>query len=361
MSEPDHSTSAPSSPEDTLVELATACGFDRVGFAPPAVGPEGERFQEWLRRGFHGQMDYLAREPQRRFDPAVTRPWVRSVVALAVDYHTDHPLSIEVPDDADRGWISRYAWGRDYHDVIEKKLKALARELEPHPTLGGRYHYYVDHGPVMEKAFAARAGLGWQGKNTMLVHPRAGSWFFLALLLTDRDFRPSEPVADHCGSCRRCLDACPTNAFVEPYVLDATRCISYLTIETSDPVPEEHREATGFHVFGCDLCQDVCPFNRKAPFTQESEFEPRAGLVHPQLADLEADDEQAFRARHTKSPLKRRKHAGLALTLNSASHRKSQKNFPAPAETRALRIPRNRPQLPETTKEPPPATPAREK
>ncbi|GMV39698.1 MAG: epoxyqueuosine reductase [Myxococcales bacterium] len=301
--------------------LALEAGFSRVGIAP--VGPlaAGPRFVEWLRRGYQGEMDYMEREPERRADPRGARGWARSAIALALDYHTDHPLSVDVPDDRDRGWISRYAWGRDYHYVALKRLRALESTLNAHAETRGRHHWYVDTGPLLEKPLAALAGLGWQGKNTLLIHPKAGSWFFLAFLLSDLELVPDAPMPDLCGTCTRCLDACPTAAFPEPGVLDARRCISYLTIEQEGDIPAEHRGGVGRHVFGCDICQDVCPWNRKAPTVDEPDFEPRPGMFHPRLDALLALDEEGFRDAFTRSPVKRRKAAGLRMSVASAMRR----------------------------------------
>lgn len=306
----------------TLVKtLAIEAGFSRVGIAP--VGPlaDGPRFIEWLRRGYHGEMDYLERDPDRRTDPRGARDWARSVIALALDYNTDQPLSTDVPDDPDRGWISRYAWGRDYHYVALKRLRALEAALNERDETRGRHHWYVDTGPLLEKPLAVLAGLGWQGKNTLVIHPRAGSWFFLAFLLSDLDLQPDEPMGDLCGTCTRCLDACPTEAFPAPGVLDARRCISYLTIELEGDIPAEHRDGVGRHVFGCDICQDVCPWNRKAPIAAEPDFAPRPGMFHPRLDVLEALSEDRFREVFTRSPVKRRKFEGLAMNVRSARGR----------------------------------------
>ena len=299
-------------------ELALAAGFSRVGVAPVGPLPDGPRFLEWLRRGLHGEMDYLAREPERRLDPRGARAFGRSVIALALDYHTDHPLSTEVPVDPARGWISRYAWGRDYHYVALKRLKVLEASLNARPDTRGQHHWYVDTGPLLEKALAARAGLGWIGKNTLLIHPKAGSFSFLAFLVSTLELVPDEPLPELCGTCTRCLDACPTAAFEGPWVLDARRCISYLTIEQPGDIPRELRGGVGRHVFGCDVCQDVCPWNRKAPTSGDPDFAPREGLFHPRLVELAGLTEDDFRVLFSRSPVKRRGHEGLKMNVRSA-------------------------------------------
>ncbi len=264
-----------------ITKLAKELGFDLCGVARVEAFPELAHFEEWLARGYAGEMNYL--EDPRRRNPALIQENLRSAVVCALNYNTNFPYSVDVAaakTHEPRGWISRYAWGRDYHEVVWEKLNALAaflREQFPGPFA---FRAYADTGPVAERLFAKHAGLGWLGKNTLLLNESLGSWFFLGVILTTLDLTPSlapaeAPPADLCGNCRQCLDACPTGALVEPYVLDARRCISYLTIEFRGNIPEEFREAMGRHVYGCDICQDVCPFNRKAPVTISAEFQPR--------------------------------------------------------------------------------------
>jgi epoxyqueuosine reductase len=264
-------------------ERASGLGFSLCGVAPLERFPEHAAFEEWLERGYGGAMGYLT-DPRRR-DPARVLAGARSVIVCALNYNTAHPYSIEAAawdgGGEPRGWISRYAWGRDYHEVLWERLNALAEALrerfpEPHESRA-----YADTGPIAERLFAKYAGLGWLGKNTLLLNKKMGSWFFLGVIVTTLELAASlapyeMPPADLCGNCRRCLDACPTGAFVEPYVLDARRCISYLTIELRGSVPEEFREAIGNNVYGCDICQEVCPYNRKAPVATISDFEPRS-------------------------------------------------------------------------------------
>lgn len=311
-------------------QIAQSVGFHRCGIAPVGPFPDHERFREWIRGGYAGEMAYLSKDVDGRLDVKKRREWVRAVIVLATDYHTQHPKSTEVPHDPTKGWISRYAWGTDYHDVLEGMLKAYVNRLNEVPSLQGNHRYYVDHGPILEKVYAKYAGLGWIGKNTMLIHPKRGSYHFLAVILTDLELTADEVIPDRCGSCTRCLDACPTDAFVQPYLLDARRCISYWTIEQKGAIPDEMREAIGFHIFGCDVCQDVCPWNRKVSPTGVSMFEPRPGLFHPRLDDLATMTEETFRTKLAKSPIKRRKYAGFLLNIESVKKRRTKINWIAP-------------------------------
>jgi len=262
---------------------AKELGFDLSGVVSARDFPELEYMQEWLARGFAGEMKYLS-DARRRTGYAAF-PGLRSVIVCALNYNTNVPRSTEVPRLPDncepRGWISRYAWGDDYHEVVQEKLGELMSAMREHFEEPFEARVYADTGPLHERVFAKYAGLGWVGKNTLLLNQRLGSWIFLGAILTTLDLTPtleqgSLPPPDLCGSCRRCIEACPTQAFVEPYVMDARRCISYLTIELRQAIPEELRDPIGNHVFGCDICQDVCPWNRRAPETGHEEFEPRS-------------------------------------------------------------------------------------
>lgn len=261
---------------------AKSLGFDLCGVVREEQFPELARTEEWLARGYAGEMKYLA-DPRRR-EPASVMPGIRSVIVCALNYNTDLPRSTDVPPATDagdpHGWISRYAWGADYHQVLQGKLTALSGAMRAHFDAPFEARVYADTGPLQERILAKYAGLGWLGKNTLLLNQRLGSFIFLGAILTTLDLAPTLedgalPPPDLCGNCRRCIDACPTGAFVEPYVMDARRCISYLTIELRDSIPEEFREAMGRHVFGCDICQDVCPWNRRAAATTEEEFRRR--------------------------------------------------------------------------------------
>jgi epoxyqueuosine reductase len=268
----------------------------------PAAPPEhGAALRRWVEAGHAGTMGYLSRRLEERLDPARVLPGARAAVCVALNYYQG--------ESEDTSWrpIARYAWGRDYHDVIGPRLERLAAHLTE--AAGARSRGYVDTGPVLERDLAARAGLGWIGKNTMLLHPTLGSWFFIGVLLTTADLVADAPLADRCGSCRACLDACPTGAFVAPYVLDARRCISYLTIEHRGEIdPALHRGMAGWQ-FGCDVCQDVCPWNRKAPTTRHPELVPDA--AYPGAAAVSTMDDAAIREAFRGSALLRAKPAGL--------------------------------------------------
>jgi epoxyqueuosine reductase len=288
--------------------LALEAGFDLAGVADAAAPRELAYFAQWVARGHAGDMAYLTGQVGKRGDVRAAFPWARSVVSVALQYDTPHPYSTEAPPG--RGWLSRYAWGDDYHDVmkamLDRVVEALRAEAGPFEA-----RTYADTGPIVERAYAAAAGLGAWGKNTCLLHPEHGSWFFLGEAVTDLALEPDAPRPDMCGTCTACLDACPTGALTAPYVLDATRCISYLTIEVKGAIPEDRREGVGRHVFGCDVCQDVCPWNRRRRRRGPAAFEPRPGAVAPELGALAALDDKAFRERFRRSPVKRAKRRGL--------------------------------------------------
>ena len=290
-----------------LKSAAAQLGFARSG-ACPAVGPAGlVRFDEWLAAGYAGEMRYL---PDRRTayeHPRHVLDSVRSVLVLAFDYRTVEP-SMSQPG---QGRVSRYAWGSDYHDLVHERLQRLREHclaLAPAAQVRG----VIDTAPLLERDLAQLAGLGWIGKNTLLLNKQAGSYFFLAALLTDLelDYDLSHE-ADHCGTCTACLDACPTDAFVAPYVLDARRCISYLTIESRQPIPRELREEMGDWLFGCDVCQEVCPWNRHAPKVDEPALQPLGGQTTVELTSLFELDDEAFRRRFRHTPLWRPKRRGI--------------------------------------------------
>lgn len=297
-------------------------GFDLVGIARADAPAELAFFAQWVADGHAGEMGYLSRQVARRSDLREAFPWARSIVCVGLQYDTDHPYSTEAPED--RGWISRYAWGDDYHDVMKTMLDRVVDGLQED---AGEFESrtYVDTGPIVERAWAAAAGLGAWGKNTCLLHPEHGSWFFLGEIVTDLELEPDTPRTDMCGSCTACLEACPTGALPAPYVLDSRRCISYLTIELRGTLPEDRREDLGRHVFGCDICQDVCPWNRKRRATGAAPFEPRADAYAPSLVDLARLDDEAFRERFRKSPVKRTKRRGLlrnvAVALGNSKDR----------------------------------------
>jgi epoxyqueuosine reductase len=288
---------------EALTSEARALGFDCVGVTgPDATTDAGRHFRAFIDAGGHGDMDWLAANPERRADPRVLWSDVRSIIMLGVNYGPDeNPLAILAQ--RTRGAISVYAQGDDYHDLIKKRLKGLARWLVT--TAGGEVKVFVDTAAVMEKPLAQAAGLGWQGKHTNLVSREFGSWLFLGAIFTTLELPRDNADTDHCGSCQACLDICPTAAFPAPYRLDARRCISYLTIESKGPIPHEFRKAIGNRIYGCDDCLAVCPWNKFAQAGREAKLSARDELRAPGLADLARLDDAAFRARFTKSPVKR--------------------------------------------------------
>jgi epoxyqueuosine reductase len=286
-----------------LTREALSLGFDCIGVTDPAaIGEAGKHFLGFIEAGGHGDMDWLAARPERRADPRVLWPDVRSIIMLGVNYGPDeNPLAIL--QQRSRGAISVYAQGDDYHDLIKKRLKALARWLIA--TSGGEVKVFVDTAAVMEKPLAQAAGLGWQGKHTNLVSRDYGSWLFLGAIFTTLDLPRDEPYIDHCGSCQACLDICPTKAFPAPYKLDARRCISYLTIESKGPIPSEFRKAIGNRIYGCDDCLAACPWNKFAQTGREIKLASRENLRAPRLSELVRLDDLGFRELFAKSPVKR--------------------------------------------------------
>ena len=285
---------------------AEAAGFDFVGIAPAHPAPLADLLHAWLAEGMHGSMRYMEDPDGRRQDPRQYLPWARSLVLLGLNYYTPHALT----QDPDRGAISRYAWGADYHRVLRARLERLRADLvQLDPA--ARFHLFVDTSPVLEKGLAEAAGLGWRGKHTNLLRRRAGSWFFLAGLATDLVLDYDSPARDHCGTCTRCITACPTGAIVAPYVLDARLCISYLTIELRGPIPRELRRLVGNRIFGCDDCQDVCPWNRFAQPAEVEGFEPRAGNLNPLLVDLFGISKSEWNRRFKKTPVRRAHYEGF--------------------------------------------------
>ncbi len=296
-------TTEPSTARDAILAHARALGFQAVGVASADGAPEdADALREFLRLGYAGDMAWLARTAERRADPRALWPEARSVVVVGMNYGPAHdPLALlEAPA---RGIVSAYAQGRDYHDVMKGRLRRLARFVVD--TYGAEVKLFVDTAPVMEKPLAARAGIGWQGKHTNLVSREHGSWLFLGALFTTLDLAPNRGEADHCGSCRQCLDVCPTDAFPAPYRLDARRCISYLTIEHKGHIAPAYRAAMGNRIYGCDDCLAVCPWNKFASRTADYAFLPRAELTAPRLADLAALDDATFRTVFSGSPIKR--------------------------------------------------------
>jgi epoxyqueuosine reductase len=288
------------SPEAQVKHWAAEAGFDDCRFAKAGTASHAKEFLDWIELGKHGEMAWLERNPHRRCDPREVLPGCRTVICLALNYF---PGNNPFPENHPGGYrIARYAWNNDYHDLIEKKLRELDQKLK---TLGGTQKFYVDTGPVLERDFASDAGLGWNGKSTMQIHRRLGTWFFLADILTTLDLTPDAPIRDHCGSCTRCMTACPTQAITAPRQLDARRCVSYLTIEHKGPIPHEFRRAIGDRIYGCDDCLQACPWNRFASTSSEASFHARESVFSMQMRDFLSLTDESFRALFAKSPIKR--------------------------------------------------------
>jgi epoxyqueuosine reductase len=317
-------------------QAARDAGFDLAGIAGVQDFPELAYFPEWIEAGRSGEMTYLhARTDSgelRRRSLRHTAPWARSVIVCALNYNTAQPYSTEV-NDPETGWISRYAWSQqDYHDVVLARLRILEKQIITSSELSGEKvvtRCYVDTGPLVERVYAKYAGVGWIGKNTCILNQRLGSWLFLGVILTSLELTPNVPAPDRCGTCTACIEACPTNALIAPYQLDSNLCISYLTIEKRGAIPEKMRAGMGRQVFGCDICQDVCPWNRKAPVTAISDFQPRPGLVNPALDWLAGMNAEEFREKFRGSPIKRAKLTGLRRNAVIAmGNSKSRKFLP---------------------------------
>jgi epoxyqueuosine reductase len=320
-----------------ILKAATDAGFDLAGIAPASDAAELQQFPRWIAEGRAGEMKYLeARDEQGRLKRASlshAAPWARSVIVCAINYNTAQPYSTQIQDRTG-GWISRYAWSReDYHESVMQRLRQVEAALRSvyanrvsisstrdlrqsgSPSSDFITRCYVDTGPIVERVIAKYAGIGWIGKNTCIINQKLGSWLFLGVILTSLDLSletASVPAPDRCGTCTRCIDACPTEALIAPYQLDSNKCIAYLTIEKRGAIADnELRAGIGRHVFGCDICQDVCPWNRKAPATSTPEFQPRAELVNPALDWLAEMSAQEFNRVFRGSPIRRAKRSGM--------------------------------------------------
>jgi epoxyqueuosine reductase len=300
---------------------ALSIGFDACGIAPAAAHPELAFFREWLDRGYAGEMAYLHRSADRRADVRNVLPTARTVIVTATVYNTDRPYSTECADRA-RAQIARYAWGDDYHEVIGGRMEQLLawmREQSPEPF---EARAYVDTGPVQERVYAQHAGLGWIGKNTCVIHPRLGSWIFLAEIVCSLPLELDAPSLDQCGTCALCIEACPTGALVAPGILDSTRCVSYLTIELRGDIPPEHHAGIGARVYGCDVCQEVCPWNAVAPRSTDPAWQPRPAWDRVDLVTLAGRSDEEFAGAMRGSAMKRTKVTGLrrnvAIALENA-------------------------------------------
>lgn len=303
----------PTSLTSRIKEYAHHLGFDLVGIAPAEPSAHWGFYLNWLENGMAGEMNYLYKGAEKRKDPKSILPSVKSIIAVGCNYASEE-LPYSKRTDPSRGVISRYAWGDDYHDIMPNKLSRLLEFIKREAGAGEEVEakIYVDTGPILEREIAAGAGIGWFGKNTNILNLEFGSWFFLGEILINIELEYDHPVLDHCGTCTRCIDACPTGALPEPYVLDSTKCISYLTIELKASIPENLRPMMGNLIYGCDICQDVCPFNiKRAKSTKEERFYPRDGLEFPSLLSLMNMNQEEFKKKFKGSPVKRTKRRGL--------------------------------------------------
>jgi epoxyqueuosine reductase len=333
-----------------IKQCARNAGFDLCGMAPVRDFAELHIFPDWITDGKHGEMKYMEARDEagelKRAALARVAPWARSVIVCAINYNTAHPYSTQVQKEKEeekRGWISRYAWSHeDYHDAVQRRLRQMEDELRRLVAATGDWvlgtgnslnlRSYVDTGPLIERVYAKYAGVGWIGKNTCIINQQLGSWLFLGVILTslgltDDEFTADLPAPDRCGTCTRCITACPTQAIIAPGDLDARLCISYLTIEKRGEIPHELRSGMGRHVFGCDICQDVCPWNRKAPATAAEEFQARAGLVNPALDWLAEMQAEEFQVVFRGSPIRRAKLSGLRRNAVIAMGNSGDKKF----------------------------------
>jgi len=310
-------------------ELARACGFELAGVAAAEPSDDHARYRDWAAAGFAGEMRYLTdRRAEMRGHPRNLLASARSVICVGKLYNAPLPYSTDLHDDS-RAWISRYAWGDDYHDVVRRGLERLDEMLRERASGAYESKLCVDTAPLLERSYARAAGLGWIGKNTCLINQAAGSWFFLGEILTSLKITPDSPPPDRCGTCTRCIDACPTAAITgSGYALDAGRCISYFTIELRTAIPEEFRAAMGGHVFGCDICQDVCPWNRRAAVTGDPAFAPRE--FAPPLDRLAAIEEEEFRAMFRGAPVTRARYSGFLRNVAVAMGARCREEFRAP-------------------------------
>ncbi len=309
--------------EETIKFLARNAGFDLVGITAAEPSAFAEEYRQWLDRGYAGEMEFLARDLHRRLDPRELLPDARSIIVVGMNYYADDSEGPGTPPyDPERGIFARYARGDDYHEVMSARLKTLWTEIRALTNEDAAAKIYVDTGPILEREAARKAGLGWFGKNTMLINTRQGSYFFLGEIITNLALEIDSPAIGGCGTCTACIDACPTGAIVAPFEIDSRRCISYLTIELKGDIPEDLQPAiseSGNRIYGCDICQEVCPFNiRRSTPTADPAYQPREITSSPKLQELASLSEEEFRERFRKSPVKRAKHRGLLRNVSMA-------------------------------------------
>ena len=287
-----------------IKSIGKSSGFRHVGIASPEVSLWGSRFQEWLKNGYEGEMAFLARNPEKQTNPSLVFPEVKSVVVVSMNYYPGG-YRRECLDNPETGYIANYALNEDYHNIIKSRLREFLIQINAITNGNAQGKIYVDTGPVLEKAFAVKSGIGWMGKNSLIISPDAGSWLLLGVILLDTELEPDEPLEDRCGECTGCIDACPTGAIVAPYVVDARRCISYLLGELKGAIPEELKSMIGNRIFGCDDCQWACPWNNVVTVSTETNFVPRKELTSPLLVDLMEMGEDGFRKTFHNNPVAR--------------------------------------------------------
>ncbi len=299
---------------DQIKGFAHQVGFDLVGIAQAKQYPEMFSFLEWIKSGYAADMEYITEKVSPRLNVEEILPEVKSIISCGVLYDTKRNRSIDKKD-KNKTWISRYAWNKDYHFTVQKMLDQLIEKMKNELQSPFTYKRYVDTGPVLERVFAYHAGLGWFGKNSCLIHPKLGSYFFIGEILTDLKLAPDSAIRDYCGSCTKCIDACPTDAIVSDGVIDSRKCISYQTIENRGEIPESMREDIGHHLFGCDICQEVCPWNNKSPLTEREDFLPSEDKYYPEILKMLELILHKYPEAFSKSPLKRAKQDGLLRNL----------------------------------------------
>lgn len=311
---------------NSIKEYAYSIGFDLVGISTPDTYPDNRYYKEWLQKGYAGEMNYLERNSFKKDDPSEVLTNIKSIITCAFNYNTDNPYSTEV-ENLQKGWVARYAWGEDYHNVLGEMLEKLRTYIDTLFEDKINTKAYVDTGPVLEKVHGKNSGIGWIGKNTCLINQEIGSWLFLGEVLTDVELEYDSSVPDRCGTCTKCIEACPTDAIVEPYILDARKCISYLTIELKGVIPNDLRAGVENNIFGCDICQDVCPWNKKAPVTELLNFQPDENIYNPDLKKLLKLDVEGFKELFKNSPIKRSKRRGFLRNVLVAAANSKEKCF----------------------------------
>ncbi len=311
---------------DSIKEKAYNLGFNLVGISPVGDYPESQYYKNWLNKGYEATMGYMSKNEEKRQDVRNLVPGARSVISCAINYNTEYPYSTEL-NNPGKGWIARYAWGDDYHSVLKEKLNELKDFMSKNCITADQDRVYVDTGPVLERMYAKYSGIGWIGKNTCLINQEIGSWLLIGEVITTLELDYDNTAPERCGTCTKCIDSCPTDAITNPYEIDSSKCISFLTIENKGGIPPEYREPTGSNIFGCDICQDVCPWNGKPETGSDKAFLPREGFFEPDLEMLAGLDQQQFSKMFKHSPVKRSKRRGLIRNVLVAIGNSGDKYF----------------------------------